>query len=166
MTQSGGRITCPRCGTNNFNTVSACWKCGATLAGGGAVPAMSSAAPTNAPRQEYSSSYVPPVVSAYGDPAVAKRAAFWLAMVFPWFGLPIGWAFMMIEDHKRQAIGKYCATWSIIALIFHCLFLFASIQVTVSRLLPFLMQTAASAQRGAGGGGSSLESDPLRDLRP
>ena len=162
MTQSGGRITCPRCGTNNFNTVTACWKCGTALAGNGVAPAMSPAPVINAPRQEYSS-YVPPIVSASGDPAAAKRAAFWLAVVFPWFGLPIGWAFMMIEDHKRQAIGKYCAMWSIIALIFHCLFLFASVQVAVSRFLPYIMNSASS-QRGANNSGG-LDSDPLRDLR-
>ena len=165
MTQSGGRITCPRCGTNNFNTVTACWKCGTALAAGRAMPAMAPAPLPNTPRQEYSSSYVPPVMSVSGDPAVAKRAAFWLAVTFPYFGLPIGWAFMMVEDHKRQTIGKYCATWSIVALIFHCLFLFASIQVTMSRLLPFLMNTAASAQRGVGSGGG-FDSDPLRDLHP
>ena len=155
MTQSGGRITCPRCGTNNFNTVTACWKCGTALA---ATPLPSSAPPINAPRSEYSA-YVPPSLPISGDPAVAKRAAFWLAVVFPWFGLPIGWAFMMIEDHKRQAIGKFCVMWSIVALIFHCLFVFASIQVAVSRLLPYVLQNALP-QKSSGStseyGGSDL----------
>lgn len=157
MTQSGGRITCPRCGTNNFNTVTACWKCGTALAVTPSVAPAPSIAPMNAPRQEYPS-YVPASLSMSGDPAVAKRAAFWLAVVFPWFGLPIGWAFMMIEDHKRQAIGRFCVIWSIVALIFHCLFVFASIQITVSRLLPYVLQNALP-QRSSGGMSGNANND-------
>jgi hypothetical protein len=60
-----------------------------------------------------------------GDPAVAKRAALALAWVVPWFGLPIGWAFMMFEDRRRQAIGRYCAIWSAVAMVVHTFVLFA-----------------------------------------
>lgn len=154
MTQRGGRITCPRCGANNFDTVTACWKCGTALAGG-INPAPLAAPAMSAPRPEIGG-YVPPSISspvgASGDPAVARRAAFWLAVVFPWFGLPIGWAFMMVEDHRRQAIGRYCAIWSIIALIFHFLFMFASMQLLVSRALPILMSLTGGNQRNVSGG--------------
>ncbi len=59
-----------------------------------------------------------------GDPAVAKRAALYLALLCPWFGLPIGWAFMMFEDRRRQAIGRFCATWSAVAIGVHILVMF------------------------------------------
>src|SRR5690348_15859072 len=65
-------------------------------------------------------------VSAYsaapavaGDPGTARRAAILLALTIPWIGLPVGWIFMMIEDGRRQAVGRVCAIWSVIGLILH-----------------------------------------------
>jgi hypothetical protein len=151
MTSSGGRLTCPRCGANNFDTVTSCWKCGTALTGAAAV-STPQPAPAMSPNRSEASGYLPAAVGASGDPAVARRAAFWLAVVFPWFGLPIGWTFMMMDDYRRQAIGRLCATWSLIALIFHLLFLFASTQLLIARILPYLAQQAQGLGRGASGG--------------
>ena len=41
MAQRSGRINCPRCQSNNFDTVTVCWKCGASLVTGApSQPAM------------------------------------------------------------------------------------------------------------------------------
>ena len=40
---STGRLVCPKCGANNFNTQAACWQCGAGLRGNGVPSAMRAA---------------------------------------------------------------------------------------------------------------------------
>lgn len=183
MAQRAERRTCPRCGANNFDTVAACWKCGAPLDGGLAgtpvaayppdrtavsVPAPPiSAAPTGMPsagpaaygypagRVEIPRA-VPAPAAPPGDPGVARRAAIALALTLPWIGLPVGWIFMMIEDSRKQAIGRICAVWSLFALIFHLLFMFVLTQMAVSyvqELLPLLqsMRNSSGAASGIGG---------------
>ena len=83
-----------------------------------------------------------------GDPGMARRAAVLLALTIPWIGLPIGWTFMMMEDRKRQAIGRYCANWSMIALVFHLLLSFVFVQ-SLQAYLPLVMGILSkSAQPG------------------
>ncbi|HZP83179.1 MAG TPA: hypothetical protein VFB21_16170 [Chthonomonadaceae bacterium] len=153
MAQRAGRVTCPRCGANNFDNVAVCWKCSAPLqAAGGhsgyaAPPAMER--PYAAP-----AAYAPMMPD--GDPAVAKRAAIALALVFPWLGLPIGWAFMMVEDRRKQAIGRFCAVWSAVALFFHFLLMYALTASAIS-MLRQVLPSVSGAMRGAGqGGGGGL----------
>ncbi len=150
MTQSPGRIACPRCGANNFDNVAACWKCQAALGGAG-VPARHATAPTER-------SVVFPTVStpavATGDPGVARRAAIALALMLPFIGLPVGWIFMMIEDERRQAIGRICAVWSLVSLVLQLLLMFACAQA-VGPWMNTLVATAARAaqpQQLPGGG--------------
>jgi hypothetical protein len=97
---------------------------------------------------------MPPAASTVavtpGDPGSARRAAIALALTFPWIGLPVGWIFMMIEDARKQAIGRICAVWSLFALIFHLLLMFALTQMAMSyvrELLPLLqnMRNSSSA---------------------
>src|SRR5207248_2569961 len=118
MAQRAGRMTCPRCGANNFDTVTSCWKCGTAL-GAGASSAIPVAAPLPAAPVAYPAERAPsapqpalypaaaPAASATsGDSGVAKRAAFYMGVTLPWIGLPVGWIFMMIEDSRKQAIGR------------------------------------------------------------
>ena len=120
MAQTSGRIACPRCGANNFETVTACWKCGAPL--NGAASANSANAASSASSASAASTFAggyvnagaeraagvpnpavfmtPPVANS-GDSGVATRAAIALALTFPWIGLPVGWCFMMIEDRRK-----------------------------------------------------------------
>lgn len=123
---TGGRWVCTQCGANNFETVANCWKCGTAQFRPTTSPPPAYSTP---PRSETPSVLNSPVYAAPtsrnvldGDPAVAKRAALLLALTFPWLGLPIGWAFMMIEDQRRQAIGRYCAWVSFFGLLAHLFF--------------------------------------------
>jgi hypothetical protein len=163
MAQRAGRLTCPRCGANNFDTVTVCWKCGAALqAGASATMApMTSGMPPQAMERApmaSPSAYAP--AAASGDPAVAKRAAIALALVFPWIGLPVGWIFMMIEDHRRQAVGRVCAVWSAIALFFHLLLMFVAAE-SVGGILQMVLGKAAdvTTQSGNRAGGGSTGGD-------
>lgn len=63
-----------------------------------------------------------------GDPGVARRAAIALALTLPFIGLPVGWVFMMIEDERKQAIGRVCAVWSCISLVLQLMLMFAAAQ--------------------------------------
>ena len=176
MTQSAGRIRCPQCGASNFDSVAMCYKCGSPLrqASGGAArptgnaPVGASGAnvapysgerpglPMNAPPTPMMAA-PPPYYAAGGggDPGVARRAAILLALTFPFFGLPIGWAFMMIEDQRRQAIGRLCVTWSLIALIFHLLLTVVAMQSLGGYLQLALQMTKAAQSRSQGAGGGS-----------
>src|SRR5947209_8653207 len=136
MAQTAGRLSCPRCGANNFESVSACWKCGAALSGASSMsapltmPPMASAPIERQPQQYSAPAYAGQqfAPAATGDSGVAKRAAIALALVIPWVGLPVGWVFMMIEDSRKQAVGRVCVVWSTIALVFHLLLMFAFAQ--------------------------------------
>lgn len=104
---SGGRVSCTRCGANNFDTVTACWKCGAALGAGSTAASAVAGAPVQ--------------ISASGDSGATGRAALWLGLLFPYFGLPIGLAFMMCDDRRRQEVGRVCITWSAISMAAHVL---------------------------------------------
>ena len=150
MTQSARRIACPRCGANNFETMTVCWQCGHTLGSdaGAALPRnVSEGNPT--PMSTSSHAGLP----AMGDLGVAKRAAIALALSFPYFGLPIGWAFMMIEDQRRQAIGRFCVYWSLFGLVLHCVLMFIAAQALGTALMP-VMESLVKSRGGAGAGSS------------
>lgn len=164
MAQSVGRITCPKCGANNFDKVTTCWKCHATI-GSGASASSSTANqtvavqpsnlgyPASPPIQERAP-YAQPPISNFsqpvrdGDMGMAKRAAFLLAMTFPWIGLPVGWVFMMLQDKQKQTVGRFCASWSIFSFVLHSVvffFIFATISSNTLRLLvPMLQRTMQS----------------------
>lgn len=169
MAQHTGRLTCPRCGANNFDTVSVCWKCAAPLADPPQVQPIRMAAPIQptVAIERPVSAYTPalayvPAAPAYapsvdGDLGVARRAAILLALTLPWIGLPVGWVFMMIEDSRKQAIGRVCAAWSMIALVFHLLLMFVAAQSLGGMLKMALDVVAKSAAQGSSrdaGGGS------------
>lgn len=150
MAIRGGRLTCPRCGANNFDTVTSCWKCGAPV---GAAP--QTAAPGQGSLGALSSgreaSYAPGALG--GDPEAARRAAIWLALVFPLIGLPVGWIFMMIEDGRRQAVGRVCVLWSTAALVVHmllgCAMSFAAVPAALS-ILRAVQPMSAGGNSGIG----------------
>lgn len=172
MTAGSGRVTCPRCGTNNFDTVTMCWKCGTSLQAGGSPPIGNVASPLSPPSAA-PMGYVSPASAverpgqssvAYanagsdGDPGVAQRAAILLALVIPFVGLPVGWIFMMIEDRRKQAIGRVCVTWSIIALLLHILLMFVLSMAAVPAL-------SYALQKLQPGQGSSSQGGRTPDLR-
>lgn len=125
MAQQAGRILCPRCGANNFDSVPACWKCGAQLKATAAAPPYVMPDPVLRASPERSAAWADSTPQA--DPAAARRAALALAISLPWIGLPVGWIFMMIEDPRRQAIGRYCALWSGVSMLIQCILLVLSL---------------------------------------
>ena len=155
MAQNAGRLACPRCGANNFDTVSACWKCSAPLSSGGQNISQQQQSLSLSPNQPATAPVYASTARSSGDSGVARRAAIALAVCLPWIGLPVGWVFMMIEDERKQTIGKVCVMWSAIALVFHCLFMFAATSAfvgTIRSLLPMVQ----SLQRGQNGGSGGL----------
>ena len=208
MASADGRIACPKCGANNFDTVTVCWKCNATLGSGSPAlqmgasvlptqtmnpvvasqypaasqypvpnPQFPNQAPTyvaNAQRLPANLEYVPPQYSvpqaAYGVPTdgdakMTKRAAIWLALTLPFIGLPVGWAFMMIQNRQRQEVGKLCVIWSLVALFAHVL-LFgvaaaSSGPVVLQALTAFYeKQNASGGAKGGGGAGGGMDANP------
>jgi len=125
MAIRGGRIVCPRCGANNFDTVTACWRCSASLAS--ALPGPLPAAPSLPDRAANAQAMAPPAVPQAGSPAAASRAAMWLGLLFPYFGIPVGLAFIMCEDRRRQEIGRQCILWSLLSTFIHLLLLFVMV---------------------------------------
>ncbi len=145
----GGRITCPRCGANNFESASACWKCGAALA-----PAAPSDGRRSAP---VAPAYAPAASVVQGDPKASQRAAIWMGLTLPYFGFPIGWAFLMMEDYRRQSIGRVCIFWSTIGLIAHLLLMLVLSAAATPLLVKMLLPVMNQMQSGGTG-------DPLRPL--
>jgi len=92
-----------------------------------------------------------------GDPDVANRAAVWLAITLPFIGLPAGWLFMMVEDQRKQRVGRICVMWSLAALVFHLVFTVIFIKAAtaglVNTLVPIMNSMSQRQQGGAGPGG-------------
>jgi hypothetical protein len=112
------------------------------------MPQVSTVERAHAPAPVYAS---PP---AAGDFGVAKRAAIAFALTLPFISLPVGWTFMMIEDHRRQAIGRICVIWSCIALFFHLLLMFVAAQ-SITPFLQTILATATKAATQSQGGGAA-----------
>lgn len=174
MAQKAGRIVCPRCGANNFDTVSTCWKCTAPLSGG-ALPVTPVVPPSAAP-SAYPAPAAPPLSPAErlqhtantaafamsgagtvpGNPAVANRAAFWLGILFPYFGIPLALAFMMCDDRRRQEVGRICLLWSSISMVVHLLLGFVTL-LGMRQYIAFAFGSLrGQMQRGGGLGGGGL----------
>lgn len=120
MGQSAGRIVCPGCGTNNFDTLTVCWKCGAPLRARKPAPEIASPADAPLPLGRVAMA-VDGVGARLGDHAIAVRAAVALGLLMPYFGLPVGLAFLMCEDADRQRVGRLCVVVSLISMLLHAL---------------------------------------------
>jgi len=103
-------------------------------------------------------SYMP--APSTGDYGVARRAAIAFALTLPYISLPVGWTFMMIEDHRRQAIGRICVIWSCVALFFHLLLGFVAAQAIgpyLTSVITMMGKVAAQPQgRDMGSPGSGM----------
>jgi hypothetical protein len=85
------------------------------------------------------------VAPSTGDSGVAKRAALALALTLPWIGLPVGWIFMMIEDHRRQAVGRFCVVWSFVGLVLHLFVMYLGVASLTALSLKLLSSMAANS---------------------
>ena len=95
-----------------------------------------------------------------GDLRMAKRAALLLAWTLPFFGLPIGWTLMMIQNRQRQEIGRFCATWSLVAFLVHTI-LFGILAAQSTPLLLKIMTSVYEKQNQGGSGGGAGSSPNL-----
>ena len=86
-----------------------------------------------------------------GNPKTANGAAIWLGLLFPYFGLPIGLAFIMCDDRRRQEVGRLCVIWSLISGAIHLVLMF----LTLVGMREYFM-AALNAAKAAGGKGGGL----------
>jgi hypothetical protein len=87
---------------------------------------------------------------AVGDTGVARRAALLLGLTIPFIGLPVGWIFMMIEDRSKQAVGRWCVTWSVVGLVLHLFVTYFMVQQSLAYLRLLLPVIQSAARRGNG----------------
>ena len=72
-----------------------------------------------------------------------------------YFGLPIGLAFMMCDDRRRQEVGRICLIWSLISGVIHLLF-FIVAAIGMRQYFAIALNTLRGQiqhQQGLGGGG-------------
>ena len=150
---SGGgetaRVRCAYCGANNFPAAAACWQCGRPLQPlrtGAAAPPM-----TRPPRPAFLKPRVP---LGGGDPELASKAAAALGLLFPWAGLPIGLAFLMLDDPRKVRLGWIAIGWSVAGTIIGGLLLVLPL-LTLWPLMKSLL-----SHPGAGGGIPGLPATP------
>lgn len=148
MASNKGRTSCPQCGANNFDTVTACWKCGA--------PLHPTGRPVAAPTPIGTPTPTPTPVSGgtwgSGPSGTALRAALWLGLLFPYVGLPVGLVFLMLDDDRRAEVGRACILWSCVSLLLHVLIL-SVIGVGMREVLFAMIQGARGAAARSGGAG-------------
>jgi uncharacterized membrane protein len=139
---SNDRVVCRQCGSNNFATQAACWKCGTALAA-----AVSSALTPS-----------PVAASALPAPQAESPTALWsslfLGILFPFIAIPVGFIFLMLDDRRKAQIGW----WN---LLFGTVGTILNVVVTMAMISPMLMGLIRSNPllRGTGGGESSLQSE-------
>ncbi len=153
MNRGSGRVTCPRCGANNFDTVTACWKCSAPLTGAATSPQPDRASPASA-GQSFGgvggAAQAAGFRSISGSNAASERAALWLGLLFPYFGLPVGLVFMMLDDDRKQQLGRICILWSCLSMLVHVAFLAAAALGMRELLFAALQGVRGAASRGSG----------------
>ena len=146
---SNERVVCAACGSNNFATQAACWKCGkplvATLAAAVAVPVARYDAPHGA--------------------AAESPAAFWsclaLGVIFPVISIPVGLVFLMLDDKRKSQIGWWNILFGLIGTVLNGILVAVSLApllMGASRMLPSLT--------GLGGRGSTQSQDMSSEAPP
>jgi hypothetical protein len=90
---------------------------------------------------------------ATGNTSTANRAAFWLGILFPYFGIAIGLAFMMCDDRRRQEVGRICIIWSLVSTAAHIVLFFLSAIGMREYFMLALNTLKAQAGKAGGTGG-------------
>lgn len=137
---SNERVVCAACGSNNFATQAACWKCGKPLSAGTAAPPspISAAAVPAAAVQARPA----PVPASY-DLRNETPAAFWssvaMGIVFPMFAIPIGMVFLMLDDRRKAQIGWWNILFGLLGTLLNGILVAVSLApllMNVSRMIP------------------------------
>ncbi len=152
---SNERVVCAECGSNNFATQAACWKCGKTLA---ATPTPSGTAILTA---------APSAVRYVGSTDSAKEspAALWssvaLGVIFPVISIPVGLVFLMLDDKRKAQIGWWNILFGLVGTVLN------GIVIAVSLIAPLKALTASLPGMGGLGGRSGMSSqDPNSEVPP
>jgi len=154
-----GRLLCPQCGVNNFDTQAACWKCGAALAG---PPRSTNAA---GPQGAAASTLRPAAADApyqpatTVDPALAVWSAWILAFLFPFLAVPVGLIFLMLDDRRKIHIGKTTLIAGTIFSLLHLLATWALLQPVIS------VARGLGALSGRSSSQSARPDDPVAPLQ-
>ena len=147
-----GRVVCPKCGANNFDTQAACWQCSASLAGGvsGGGSAFAPARPTPSPGAPAA---MP--ASALGmhqspvDPSIAIWWAVIFAVLLPSVAIPVGMIFCMLDDRRKMEIGRVMMITGVVALVIHPIVTAMLMQPLIHELQGFVKAWGAANGHGA-----------------
>ena len=146
---SGGetdRVRCAYCGANNFPTSATCWQCGRPLQPLRPAP---SAPPPASPSSAWSPASTIPRAGTGAGPDLAAKAAAALGLMFPWAGLPIGLAFLMLDDPRKARLGWIAIGWSVAGTILNALLFL----LPLATLWPLVKSLLSHPNAGGAGGG-------------
>ena len=146
---SNERVVCAACGSNNFATQAACWKCGK--------PLLASPAPATAvPVARYDAS---------SRASAESPAAFWssvaLGVIFPVISIPVGLIFLMLDDKRKSQIGWWNILFGLVGTVLNGILMAVSLApllMGASRMLPSLT--------GLGGRGAAQSQDMSSEAPP
>lgn len=136
---SNERVVCAACGSNNFATQAACWKCGKVLSAPPpvAAPAPMSAVPAGAP----------PLARPLPAPDLRSEspAAFWssvaMGVLFPMLAIPVGLVFLMLDDRRKHQIGWWNILFGLVGTLLNGVIAVVSLYplfMNATRLIPNL----------------------------
>ncbi|MDQ2799571.1 MAG: hypothetical protein M3Y13_08015, partial [Armatimonadota bacterium] len=129
-----GRVRCLYCGANNFPASAACWQCGRPLKAAPAGAAETAAAPYPASPFPGASSPPRPALTAAVESSLAPKAAAAMGLIFPYFGIPIGMVFLMLDDSRKTQLGWMMIIWSVIGTVLNTL----AFSALMAFIAPFL----------------------------
>jgi hypothetical protein len=116
QSSDAARVRCLYCGANNYPQSTVCWQCQRPLQ---AIRNRAAAGDTDALAKSIS----PPrlggasQITTAVETNLANKAAFWLGLLFPIFGLPVGLVFLMLDDPRKTKLGWQVIIWSVIGLV-------------------------------------------------
>lgn len=150
---ASGRVTCAKCGANNFETQAACWKCGTPLGAGVREQGTgnSGVSSDSRPLSPVPYSLAPSNV----DPSVAHWVGIIGGLLIPIAMLPVGLAFLMWDDKRKVAVGRTATIASIVGTLFHAIFTYFAVAGAVGAAMKMLP--------GMGGKAPSSQSEPAPD---
>ena len=152
---SNERVVCAACGSNNFATQAACWKCGRALV-------ASAALPVPQPQPAPDGAAVPVARPTYALPSTELPAAFWssvaMGVFFPIISIPVGLVFLMLDDKRKTQIGWWNILFGLLGTVLN------GILVMVS-LAPLVMN-ATRMIPGLGGRGAAQSQDMNSEVAP
>lgn len=155
---SNERVVCAACGSNNFATQAACWKCGK--------PLVASATPSSSPPQAMSAGVAavsprPIPISTSTESPAALWSSVALGVVFPMISIPVGLVFLMLDDKRKAQIGWWNILFGLVGTLLN------GIVVAVSLMPVFMSLTKGLPGIGGLGNRTGMSAqDPNSEVPP